>query len=73
MKKFKNEKEALHFLIGESWELSNKPHRFFSSLIKVVEKFYDSDNEKYYLDKNGKKEILEILNLIKNKGYTLNK
>jgi predicted KAP-like P-loop ATPase len=58
-KHFKNHEEAIHAIISDAWELTNKPHRFIFTMIKVVEQFFDA--EKAYVSKSQKKVIINAL------------
>ena len=69
IKEYKNEKEALHWLMSETWEVTNKPHRFFTTLKEIVNQFHDDKKYDYYLGKNSKKLMLLSVDLIQAKFY----
>lgn len=59
--KFRNEEDALVQIISDAWELSNKPHRFFSTVRSAIEQFYMKYEERMHLDENGLEETLSAL------------
>lgn len=48
--------DAVWYIVNDSWELCNKPHRFFNSLRKVIDKFHKNNEAMNALCLSGTKE-----------------